>query len=111
MGLGASLAVALYGGFCAAIVYGLYKWRTRRRRTSSVLEDAPSSPCVTSRDKIEQIEAEPGVDYRGPGRSGEPLFASGALAVVARVVFYAALAYLLKEPIVWLIDAIARAGR
>lgn len=57
-------------------------WKVRSRRTPGRMRAEPveSNLPRVRRERVEEIEAQYGTDYRGPGRKGEPFFAVGGLA-------------------------------
>lgn len=81
-------------------------WKVRSRRTPGRMKAEPveSNLPRVRRERVEEIEAQYGTDYRGPGRKGEPLFAPGGVMFLVGFVLLTLLG-------IWFSDLFRPAGQ
>lgn len=88
-------------------VYIFLKLRSRRTPGRMKAEPVESNLPRTQRERVTEIDAAYGADYRGPGRKGEPFFSPGGVALlltlVAGFIFSIWFSDLIRPLVDWLV--------
>lgn len=88
-----------------------YKLWSRRKPGRMRADPVDSRVPRAKRDRVTEMDAEYGTDYRGPGRKGEPFFSPGGLALIGSMIASAFVAYLLSPYIHAIADWLAPVTR
>lgn len=78
-----ALLAAIWIGVPAWVGYKLW---SRRKPGRMRADPVDSRTPRAQRDRVTEINAEYGTDYRGPGRKGEPFFQVGGIAFLVTLV-------------------------
>lgn len=103
-----ALLAAIWIGVPAWIGYKLW---SRRKPGRMRADPVDSRTPRAQRDRVTEIDAEYGTDYRGPGRKGEPFFSPGGLALIGSIIASTIVAYLLSPYIHAIADWLAPVTR